>query len=259
MDGMLPDHPRDRSAARAPVRLRWRAALAAFLFTCLVVLLVAVLTGGRIVDWDLAVYRWAPALHWPQLAGVLDWWVVLGQRGICLTMAALWLGRRAWRERQGRPLVVLLVATALTEVGVGGMKTLVGRLGPLQLGPDAVLPGAAEVFAATGTVFPSGHTANAVVTWGVVAMLARGHRRLAAVLAALVAVSVGLTTVYLGTHWLSDVLAGWCAGGLVLLAVPFAVPWAVRTGGALRRSVRRLSITSRRRSRARRRAGVSTA
>jgi undecaprenyl-diphosphatase len=218
-----------------------------------------VLIGGRIVDWDLAVYRWAPAQHWPQLAGVLNWWVVLGQRGICLSLAALWLGRRAWRERNARPLVVLLVGTALTEVGVGGMKTLMGRLGPLQLGPDAVLPGAAHVFAVSGTVFPSGHTANAVVTWGVVAMLARGHRRLAAVLAAVVAVSVGLTTVYLGTHWLSDVLAGWCAGGLILLAVPVAVPWTVRTGGALRRFLRRLPIMSRLRARARRRAGVSTA
>jgi membrane-associated phospholipid phosphatase len=256
---VLPDHPRDRVAARVPERLRWRAALAAFLLADLVVLLVAVLIGGQVVDWDLAVYRWTPARHWPQLAGVLDWWVVLGQRGICLSMAALWLGRRAWRERNGRPLVVLLVATALTEVSVGGMKVMTGRLGPLQLGPDAVLPGAAEVFAASGTIFPSGHTANAVVTWGVVAMLARRHRRLAAVLAAVVAISVGLTTVYLGTHWLSDVLAGWCAGGLVLLAVPIAVPWAVRAGGVLRRSVRWLRITSRRRARARRRAGVSTA
>ncbi|MCU1605501.1 MAG: putative Phosphoesterase [Modestobacter sp.] len=253
------DQPHVRAAARVPARPGWRTALAALLFAGLVMLLVAVVTGGRIVDWDLALYRWAPAQHWPQLAGVLDRWVVLGQRGICLTLAALWLGLRAWREREGRPLVVLLVATALTEIGVGGMKTLVGRLGPLQLGPDAVLPGAAEVFAVSGTVFPSGHTANAVVTWGVMAMLARRHRRLAAVLAAFVAVSVGLTTVYLGTHWLSDVLAGWCAGGLVLLAVPFAVPWAVRAGGALRSSVRRLRITSRRRARARRRAGVSTA
>jgi undecaprenyl-diphosphatase len=254
-----PDQPPARAAAGSPARPGWRLALAAFLLAGLVVLLVGVLTGGRIVDWDLTVYRWAPALHWPQLAGVLDYWVVLGQRGICLTMAALWLGRRAWRGRDARPLVVLLVATALTEVSVGAMKTLVGRLGPLQLGPDAVLPGAAEVFAVSGTVFPSGHTANAVVTWGVVAMLARRHRRLAAVLAAAVAMSVGLTTVYLGTHWLSDVLAGWCAGGLVLLAVPIVVPWTVRAGGVVRRALRRLPITSRRRARARRRAGVSTA
>ncbi|MCW2534349.1 MAG: putative Phosphoesterase [Modestobacter sp.] len=222
-------------SVRRCAAVRRRTALAALLLAVLVALLVGVLAGGRIVDLDLAVYRWSPAQHWPQLSGVLAWWVVLGQRAVCLSLAALWLGWRARRERDRRPLVLLLVATALTEVGVGGMKMLVGRLGPLQLGADAVLPGAAQVFAAGGTIFPSGHTANAVVTWGVVAMLARERRRLGAVLAAAVAVSVGLTTVYLGTHWLTDVLAGWCAGGLVLLAVPVAVPWAVRAGGAVRR------------------------
>lgn len=35
---------------------------------------------------------------------------------------------------------------------------------------------------------------------------------------------VGLATVYLGTHWLSDVLLGWAAGLLVLLALPWCEP-----------------------------------
>jgi membrane-associated phospholipid phosphatase len=205
--------------------------LAAVLALLLLTLLGGVLTGSRLVDLDEAVYRWAPEQRWPQVSGVLGWWVVLGQRAVCLSMAAIWLGLRAWRTRDARPLGVLLLATLLTEVGVGAMKDLVGRLGPLQLGPDAVLPGASEVFAAGGTIFPSGHTANAVVTWGVLALVARGHRRLGTVLAVGVAVSVGLTTVYLGTHWLSDVVAGWCAGGLVLLALPTAVPVAARAVG----------------------------
>ena len=217
---MLPD-PVTRPRPR-------RRGLAALLIAVRVALLVGVLTGSRLVDLDEAVYRWAPEQHWPQLDGVLRWWVVLGQRAVCLALAALWLGVRAWRTRDAGPLGVLLVATLLTEAGVGAMKDLVGRLGPLQLGPDAVLPGASDVLYAGGTIFPSGHTANAVVTWGVLALVAREHRRLGAVLAATVAVSVGLTTVYLGTHWLSDVVAGWCAGGLVLLALPVAARLAHR-------------------------------
>ncbi|WP_051144056.1 phosphatase PAP2 family protein [Modestobacter italicus] len=197
---------------------------AAGLLAVLTALLVGVVVGSHVDDWDSAVYRWAPAVHWPELGGVLQWWVMLGQRAICLAIAAAWLGLRAWRERDLRPLGVLLVATLLTNIGVGAMKTLVGRLGPLQLGADAGLPGAADVFAPGGTIFPSGHTANAVVTWGVLVLVARGHRRVGAVLAAVVAVTVGLTTVYLGTHWISDVVAGWCAGGLVLLALPAVVP-----------------------------------
>ena len=225
---------RSRESSRAPLRLLRQALTVAVLLGVLGALLVDVVTGGRADDWDLAVFRWAPAAHWPQLGGVLHWWVMLGQRAICLAIAALWLGWRAWRERDVRSLGVLLVATLLTNVAVGALKTAVGRLGPLQLGAAAGLPGATEVFAPGGTVFPSGHTANAVVTWGVLALVARGHRRLGALLAAVVAVSVGLTTVYLGTHWLSDVVAGWCAGGLVLLAVPLASRWAGRAAQRLR-------------------------
>jgi membrane-associated phospholipid phosphatase len=66
------------------------------------------------------------------------------------------------------------------------------------------------------------------VTWGLLAWLAREHRRLWGAVSAVLAGSVGLTTIYLGTHWVSDVLAGWAAGGLVLLAVPALEPLALR-------------------------------
>jgi hypothetical protein len=50
-----------------------------------------------------------------------------------------------------------------------------------------------------------------------------------------VATTVGLTTIYLGTHWVSDVLAGWAAGALILLAVPALMPAAHRAEGILSR------------------------
>ncbi|MCU1618783.1 MAG: putative Phosphoesterase, partial [Modestobacter sp.] len=50
------------------------------------------------------------------------------------------------------------------------------------------------------------------------------HRRIWAGIAAFLAVTIGLATIYLGTHWVSDVLAGWVAGALVLLAMPALTP-----------------------------------
>ena len=82
-----------------------------------------------------------------------------------------------------------------------------------------------------GDIFPSGHTANAVVTWGLLAYLAstpRARRWLSAI-SAVTSLGVGMATVYLGTHWLSDVLLGWVAGLLILLALPWFEPWIART------------------------------
>jgi PAP2 superfamily protein len=69
------------------------------------------------------------------------------------------------------------------------------------------------------------------VTWGILAYLATTPqaRRVLSVVAAVFALGVGATTVYLGTHWVSDVVLGWAAGLLILLALPWSEPaiaWA---------------------------------
>ncbi|MGZ6812068.1 MAG: phosphatase PAP2 family protein, partial [Blastococcus sp.] len=208
----------------AALRRSWaRPALAALLTVFYVALTGAVLTGSDVDGMDSIVLRWSVAGPWPWLHEAATWWVLLGQRGICLAIAAVLLTVRALWRREIRPLLTLGVVTLLLNVSVGVVKLAVGRLGPLQLGAQAVTAGASHVFT-DGTVFPSGHTANAVVTWGLLALLARRHRRLWAVVSGLLAVSIGLTTIYLGTHWVSDVAAGLAAGCLVLLAVPSLTP-----------------------------------
>ena len=208
----------------AVLRRSWpRPALAAVLTVFYVALTGAVLTGSDVDGMDSIVLRWSVAGPWPWLHETASWWVLLGQRGICLAIAATLLVVRALWRRDIRPLLTLGVVTLLLNVSVGVVKLAVGRLGPLQLGALAVDIGASQVFT-DGTVFPSGHTANAVVTWGLLALLARRHRRMWGVASGLLAVSIGLTTIYLGTHWVSDVAAGLAAGCLVLLAVPSLNP-----------------------------------
>lgn len=213
-------------ATRFAVFLRrlWpRPALAAVLTVFYVALTGAVLTGSDVDGMDSIVLRWSATGPWPWLHEAASWVVLLGQRGICLAIAAVVLGVRALWRREVRPLITLGVVTLLLNVSVGLVKLAVGRLGPLQLGAQAVTAGASQVFT-DGTVFPSGHTANAVVTWGLLALLARRHRRMWGVASGLLAATVGLTTIYLGTHWVSDVAAGLAAGCLVLLAVPSLIP-----------------------------------
>ncbi|MEV0175985.1 phosphatase PAP2 family protein [Streptomyces sp. NPDC050803] len=180
------------------------------------------------LDWQVMFFR--PYQQWSEIHAFVDYYVVLGQRGPTAVMIAAWLGWRSWRQHTLRPLLALCVSLLLLNVTVGAAKLGMGRLGPHY----ATTIGSNEMWLG-GDIFPSGHTANAVVTWGILAYLAstpRARRWLSA-LSAVTSLGVGLSTVYLGTHWLSDVLLGWAAGLLILLALPWFEPLIARSEAAL--------------------------
>ncbi|MET7365192.1 phosphatase PAP2 family protein [Streptomyces sp. NPDC005566] len=209
-----------------PRMSRHRIALFGGTLAFYLAIVVAVLVSSWLValDWKVMLFR--PYQQWPGLHAFLDYYVVLGQRGPTAVMVASWLGWRSWRQHTLRPLLTLGASLLLLNVTVGAVKLGLGRLGPHY----ATQIGSAELYAG-GDIFPSGHTANAVVTWGILAYLAttpRARRYLSA-LSAFVSLGVGLTTVYIGTHWLSDVLLGWVAGLLILLALPWFEPLITRT------------------------------
>ncbi|MFE7446935.1 phosphatase PAP2 family protein [Streptomyces chartreusis] len=176
------------------------------------------------LDWQVMFFR--PYQQWAEIHAFVDYYVVLGQRGPTAVMVAAWLGWRSWRQHTLRPLLALGVSLLLLNITVGAAKIGMGRLGPHY----ATTIGSNEM-GLGGDIFPSGHTANAVVTWGILAYLAstpRARRWLSA-LSAVTSLGVGLSTVYLGTHWLSDVLLGWAAGLLILLALPWFEPLIARS------------------------------
>uniref|UniRef100_A0AAU3H3W2 Phosphatase PAP2 family protein n=1 Tax=Streptomyces sp. NBC_01401 TaxID=2903854 RepID=A0AAU3H3W2_9ACTN len=209
-----------------PRMSRHRIALFGGTLAFYLAIVVAVLVSSWLVTLDWKVMLFRPYQQWPQLHAFLDYYVVLGQRGPTAVMVASWLGWRSWRQHTLRPLLTLGASLLLLNLSVGAVKLGLGRLGPHY----ATQIGSAELFAG-GDIFPSGHTANAVVTWGILAYLAttpRARRYLSAA-SAFVSLGVGLTTVYIGTHWLSDVLLGWAAGLLILLALPWFEPLITRT------------------------------
>lgn len=148
--------------------------------------------------------------------------VMFGQRGpatLVFLPVFIWV---AWRRRSARPLIMLVTSLLLLNVSVGIVKLGTGRIGPLQTSRVH------DVFVG-GDIYPSGHVSNAVVLYGLLAMISITHRKLVTIAAIILSVEVGLSTVYLDTHWFSDVLGGWIAGGLVLLGLPWAMPAAERT------------------------------
>jgi undecaprenyl-diphosphatase len=111
----------------------------------------------------------------------------------------------------GKRATALLVLVAI----VGGTLLSHGlKLGFERPRPDLV-PHATRVYTAS---FPSGHAMLSAVTFLTLgALLARAEksRRVSAfimTLAIIVTLMVGVSRVYLGVHWPSDVIAGWSVG-----------------------------------------------
>jgi undecaprenyl-diphosphatase len=84
---------------------------------------------------------------------------------------------------------------------------------------------------AANASFPSGHSMMSAITYlTLAALLARSQerKRLKAyflLLAALLTFIVGLSRVYLGVHWPTDVLAGWMAGAIWALLCWLLARW----------------------------------
>jgi undecaprenyl-diphosphatase len=122
------------------------------------------------------------------------------------------------RRRDRRPLALLAAAVAGAVGLYHIVKPLVGRPRP---------PAAIWIGHYTGAAFPSGHTTQSTAFYTMLAIvLGAGvsfrRRAIAWSAAALVVLTVGASRIYLGAHWLTDVLAGYALGATwvaIVLAV----------------------------------------
>jgi undecaprenyl-diphosphatase len=134
---------------------------------------------------------------------------VLGTTLLALALCICW-----WQAGRRSEAIALALGLAVSAALGQALKHVFARPRP------RVLP---LLSAADGWSFPSGHTLNAVTLAGLLAWLIGrrlgGWRRVAFdVVVGLWAVLIGLSRVYLGVHYPSDVLASLAAGGLFLLA-----------------------------------------
>ena len=145
-----------------------------------------------------------------------------------------------WMEEMGRDLTALggfTILTGLTAASIGlmlllgrhrlALLTLLAIAGGMQVSaflkeffdrprPDLVPHGVLV----TSASFPSGHAMMAAVvylTLGVLLARTQPHLRLRLfiiTLSVIITLLVGVSRVYLGVHWPTDVLAGWMVGGI---------------------------------------------
>lgn len=122
-------------------------------------------------------------------------------------------------------LAAVLGATALSE----SLK-----LGYARPRPDLV----AHAVETLGSSFPSGHATLSAATYLTIGALlahAQDRRRVKTyihVTAILLALLIGVSRVYLGVHWPTDVLAGWCIGAAWSVLCVTLASWLTRERGA---------------------------
>jgi membrane-associated phospholipid phosphatase len=154
---------------------------------------------------------------------------ILVPLGVALVLVAALSGRLRLALILG---AVLLVGTLFTDL----VKDLVAR----------PRPSVHQLVAVTGYSFPSGHSLNSTVTYGLLALVAwrsrlpLAVRRVAVVIGIAIPFLVGLSRIALGVHHPTDVLAGWLAGiALVALAATL-----IGVTGAMERDLPRRAATT---------------
>jgi undecaprenyl-diphosphatase len=128
--------------------------------------------------------------------------------GIVIVVALLAL-------RRVRTAVTCGIALAGAALATQVIKVSIGRLRPPE---GAAVP-------APGFSFPSGHTLNSTVTYGLIALLVWRSdlpawlRRIVAIALGVLVFVIGLSRIALGVHYPSDVVGGWLGGLAVMAAV----------------------------------------
>jgi undecaprenyl-diphosphatase len=129
-----------------------------------------------------------------ELLGVL---AVVGVVWVCV---AVWFG--GWR-----PMLQVVVVLAIVSALTGWLKPAINRPRP---------PADLALTQVSGSAMPSSHAliTSAIVVAVVMAdwWVSDSRRRAAAIAGAVICLVIGVAMVYMGAHWLSDVLVGWALG-----------------------------------------------
>lgn len=175
--------------------------------TLLGLLFLAVRTRTGAAGVDLGLAGWAADHEDPAATSVLRVLTYLGSAAVVLPLAVV-VGVVEARRLPNRSIPVFLL---LVEGGqlllVNLIKVLVGRS----------RPDINQLVEVADLSFPSGHVTNAAATFAALALLV-GRRRRRTVRVALAGGAAGVTAlvastrVFLGVHWVTDVLAGAALG-----------------------------------------------
>ncbi len=185
--------------------------------------LFAALTGivlfepGWLSSFDTSVTTQLADGHNAWLNRVMHVITLLGDR---IVIGAMLLSIAIWALTTGRcrtPVIVLVSAFLANPILEAALKGLVGR----------ERPDVARLVSGDGPAFPSGHVLATVGFYGVLGIIAwrsttrRGRAVGISISSAVVIALVGFSRIYLGVHWMTDVVGGLLVGAAFVLATAY--------------------------------------
>lgn len=158
----------------------------------------------------------------PNFTGILNFLILriddLGLRWVTasiLLIMALLVSRRfnSWR-----PLNLSILSLIFLNIFVGAAKIGFGRCKAREDFDVCMFSG--------GMAYPSGHVANALVTWGLFAYIIFRYTHREPFeglrlywLVAMITIAVSIVSLLRNTHWLTDLIGGMFLGGSILILV----------------------------------------
>ncbi|PDY25659.1 PAP2 family protein [Bacillus cereus] len=118
-----------------------------------------------------------------------------------------------WKKRYYAAMIVYPMAILTTHLVNKGIKEIVKR--------DR--PSLNEALDALGYSFPSGHAMLSIMTFGFLTYIIAANLKsvtgkyVITILMGILILSIGLSRVILNVHYPTDILAGYCAGGILLI------------------------------------------
>jgi membrane-associated phospholipid phosphatase len=219
--------PRPSSqASTETLRTSWRR-LFAYLGLCVLllgVLIQQVASHGPLTGLDRPTERFAVAHRTPALTDIMRFFSDIGSTSFLVPLVLLSVTYFIFRQRDWRRPAVLMLALVTDILLQDLVKSVVGRdRPPARFMIGRYPPGS----------FPSGHTTQSLVVYGLIALLLirtqpSWPRVWPLIAATSLVLLIGVSRIYLGAHWLTDVAGGLLLGSFWIIILHALFPFLMR-------------------------------
>ncbi len=199
----------------------WRVARALAVAVMFVESSVQVSKAGWLTGADAATLEWFTTHRSPAVTTVASAVTTVGSPVGLAVIGVLLAGLVGWQHRSVVPSMLLLSVVVVSFGASTLTKVVVGRARP---------PAVVQLVSETDFSFPSGHVTGTTALAGALLVVFLGgrpevpRRLAAAVLSTVVVALVAVTRLYLGVHWLTDVIGGVLLGVTVVLIGAVVAP-----------------------------------